>query len=960
MAAAGRRRGREIRDPVTEHVNFLLLGLGNGAVFAALAVALVVTYRSSGVLNFATGALSLHAAYTYAFLRRGELLTPVPIGPKTIDLGDPLGFWPALIATLALEAVVGVLLYVGVFRPLRTARPLAKAVGSLGVMLLLTAIVAERAGSDQILVQPIFPRDNFELGGVRIVADRLWFAVTIVGVALLLAAVYRFTRFGVATRAAAETEVGALVSGLSPERVAIANWAISAVVAALAGVFIAPLVPLIPGTYTLFIVPALAAAVLGRFSALTPAVLGGLAIGALQSEAVFMKGRYSWFPEQGIAELVPLVLVLVVLLVRSQPLPTRGTLLVQTLGRAPRPRSWGVPAAAGIAAGVAAIYLFDGGYRSAVINSLIMATIALSLVVVTGYCGQISLAQLTLAGVAAFLLSPLTDAWGVPFPLAPILAALGATVVGVLVGLPALRIRGILVGIVTLTLAVALEAVWFRNNDLNGGVDGAQVARPRLFGIDLGVGTGSAFPRPAFGLLCLVVLALTAFGVARLRTSRLGSAMLAVRANERAAAAVGISVVRVKIVGFAIGSFIAGIGGCLLAYKQTNVTYQSFSAINGLNVFSTGFLAGITSVSGGVVAGVISLGGIVFLAFDRAVDVGQWYSILGGLGVIVAVIKNPEGAVGPAHAALDRRRQARVAAAAGDRPASALAEPPEPVPAPAPHTEPATTAGAAPVLRVTDLTVRYGGVTAVDNVSFEVPPETITGLIGPNGAGKTTTMDALCGFTRYGGTVELVAHGLDGMPPHRRARLGLGRTFQALDLYEDLTVEENVLAGLSRAGTRPAAHDLDEVLATLDLSDVRERNVRELSQGRRQLVSIARALAGRPTVLLLDEPAAGLDTAESRWLGERLRAVRDAGVTILLVDHDVNLVLDLCDEIHVLDFGRLISSGTPDAVRRDPAVAEAYLGATHAPAGPAAQEGQEGPEGPGAGHDVAEHEVASS
>jgi sulfate-transporting ATPase len=925
---------------VTDYVNFLLLGLGNGAVFAALAVALVVTYRSSGVLNFATGALSLHAAYTYAFLRRGELLAPLPVGPKTYDLGGPVAFWPALLATLVVEALLGVLLYVAVFRPLRSALPLAKAVGSLGVMILLTAIVAERAGPDQILVQPIFPRENISVGEIRIVSDRLWFALTIVAVTLVLAAVFRFTRFGIATRAAAETEVGALVTGISPERIAMANWAISAAVAGLAGILIAPLVPLIPGTYTLFIVPALAAAVLGRFSALLPAFVGAIAIGALQSLAVFLKGRHDWFPDQGSAELIPLVLVLAALLVRSRPLPTRGTLVLQTLGRAPRPRSWKIPALVGIAAGLAAVLATSGSYRSAVITSLIFGVISLSLVVVTGYCGQISLAQLTLAGVAGFLLSPLTDSWGVPFPIAPLLAALGAGVIGVLVGLPALRIRGLLVGVVTLIFALTVEALWFRNNSFNGGVDGAQVANPELFGLDLGVGTGAAYPRPAFGILCLLVLAATAGGVARLRTGRLGSAMLAVRANERSAAAAGISVVRVKIIGFAIGSFVAGLGGTLLAYKQTNVTFQSFSVFAGLTVFSTAFLAGITSVSGGIVAGLIAAGGILFLSLDRAVDIGPWYSIASGLGVVVTVIKNPEGVVGPVHHRLDARRQARLRRATGDlsqptdgETVDGAAIEPEAADADADAANPTRPAGAAtrvaggdPALRVAGLAVTYGGVTALNDVSFAVPAGSITGLIGPNGAGKTTAMDAVCGFTACRGDVELGGRALGGLAPHRRARLGLGRTFQGLDLYEDLTVEENVVVGQYVAGSRASAEHLAAVLATLHLTAERDRSVRELSQGQRQLVSIARALAGQPSVLLLDEPAAGLDSTESTWLATRLRAVRDSGVTVLLVDHDVNLVLGLCDQIHVLDFGLLIASGPPSVIRNDAAVAAAYLG----------------------------------
>ena len=922
-----------------DYANFLLLGLGNGAVFAALAVALVVTYRSSGVLNFATGALSLHAAYTYAFLRRGELLAPLPLGPRTYDLGGPIDFWPALIATLLIEALLGVLLYVAVFRPLRNARPLAKAVASLGVMILLTAVVAERAGPDQILVQAIFPRDNLEVGGIRIVTDRLWFAVTIAVVTLGLAMIYRFTRFGIATRAAAETEVGALVTGLSPERIAMANWAISAAVAGLAGVLIAPLVPLIPGTYTLFIVPALAAAVLGRFSALLPAFIGGIAIGALQSLAVFLKSRHDWFPDQGAAELIPLVLVLVALLVRSKPLPTRGTLVVQSLGRAPRPRSWKVPLVVGPAIGLVAVLATTGSYRAAVIMTLIYGVLSLSLVVVTGYCGQISLAQLTIAGVAAFLLSPLTDSWGVPFPIAPLLAALGATVIGVLVGLPALRIRGLLVGVVTLIFAVTVEALWFRNNSFNGGTEGAQIANPELFGLDLGIGIGENYPRSAFGILCLVVLVATAGGVAALRTSRLGSAMLAVRANERSAASAGISVVRIKLIGFAIGAFIAGLGGTLLAYKQTNVTFQTFSVFFGLTLFSTAYLAGITSVSGGITAGLIAAGGIFFLVLDRAIDIGPWYAILSGLGVVLTVILNPEGIVGPAHEALDRRRQTRLRTAADavpdedvDTAAPAAVEPLSLAPGrEAVRADDTTGAGetADGALSVTNLSVIYGGVTAVSHVSFAVRPGSITGLIGPNGAGKTTTMDAICGFTTCEGQVRVEGRDVTRLAPHRRVEAGLGRTFQGLDLYEDLTVEENVVVGQYVAGSAASAEHLDAVLGVLDLLADRERNVGELSQGRRQLVSIARALAGRPSVLLLDEPAAGLDSSESEWLADRLRAVRDAGVTILLVDHDVNLVLGLCDEIHVLDFGALIASGPPEEIRTDVAVNQAYLGTSH-------------------------------
>ena len=236
---------------------------------------------------------------------------------------------------------------------------------------------------------------------------------------------------------------------------------------------------------------------------------------------------------------------------------------------------------------------------------------------------------------------------------------------------------------------------------------------------------------------------------------------------------------------------------------------------------------------------------------------------------------------------------------------------------------------ATPLLDVRGLTVRYGGVVAVNGLSFVVPDGGITGLIGPNGAGKTTTMDAICGFADCEGTVQLSGRTLHGLVPHRRAALGLGRTFQGVGLYEDLTVEENVIVGQHIAQQRGHGQ-VSAVLSALGVAALGGRPVSELSQGQRQLVSIARALAGQPRLLLLDEPAAGLDSTESTWLAERLRRVRDAGVTILLIDHDMSLVLGLCDEIHVLDFGALIASGEPGQIRRDERVATAYLGATHA------------------------------
>jgi sulfate-transporting ATPase len=904
-----------------DHIASLLLGLGNGGVYAALALAIVITYRASGVINFATGAIALYSAYTYAGLRQGELLIPIPGLPKSIDTGGNVLFWPAVGTALALTAVLGALLYVAVFRPLRDAPPLAKAVASLGVLVVIQGMLAIRQGTNPVSVAPIFPAERWEIGSVVILSDRLYLALTVVVLAVVLAAAFRYTRFGLLTRATAETQVGAYVSGVSPDRVALLNWMISAVVAGIAGILIAPVSPLTPVTYTLFVIPALAAAVVGRFESLVPIVVAGIAIGMLQSEALALAAKYSWMPSTGAAELVPLIVILVALLVWGRGMPVRGGLVRQRLGYAPRPRSLLVPTLIGTAVGLAALLLTAGTWRAAVIGTFIAAVIGLSLVVVTGYAGQVSLAQLALAGTAAFTLSFLTQSWDVPFPIAPILAALVSTAIGVLVGLPALRLRGITLGVVTLALAYAIEAVWFRNVDIVP-TGGARVTPPSLFGIDLSIGAGEEFPRIEFGLVCLVTLAAVALGVAVLRRSALGSAMLAVRANERSAAGVGVDVVRVKVVSFAIASFIAGLGGSLLAYRRGVVTFDSFTAMGGLALLSTAYLAGITSVWGGINAGVLAGTGIVFIALDRWVNLGEWFTVLSGVLLIVTLISNPDGVAGIGHRLADRLLRRAPAPVTDARPALTAVAPVGEGDARAP-------APTGDALVVERLTVRYGGVVAVNDVSLHIPRGVIVGLIGPNGAGKTSVIDAVTGFAPSAGAVDLGGRRIDGLAPHARVRAGLGRTFQSLELYDDLSVEENVsVAALGgRAAHRAAA--VSRALESVGIAALRDRPAGELSQGERQLVSIARACVAEPTVLLLDEPAAGLDTSESAWLGERIRAIRSTGTALLLVDHDVNLVLSVCDHVYVLDFGAVIAEGPPDTIRADRRVAAAYLGAMH-------------------------------
>jgi branched-chain amino acid transport system permease protein len=380
----------------------------------------------------------------------------------------------------------------------------------------------------------------------------------------------------------------------------------------------------------------------------------GIAMG--QSVIQFWSAQ-DWFPHAGTAsvpgvkEALPFVVIAVALLVKGTRLPARGTPHADRLPLARPPVHVGWSTAVLAAAAVMGLVLLGPTWRLAITNSIIGAVLCLSLVVLTGFVGQISLAQMTLAGVAGFTLAKLATEHGVPFPVAPLLAAAVATVIGVLAALPGLRVRGVHLAVMTLAAAVAVENVVFENPVWSGGLEGAAVGPPRFLGLRFGPNDPGSLdgdlPSAWFGFFCLAVAVGVALAVVRLRRSALGGRMLAVRANERAAAAAGVDVARTKVVAFALAAFIAGIGGVLSGYRFGSVTPLTFGSTASILLLAFAYLGGISTVSGAVAGGFLVAGGVGFTALDEWLGVGPEYTLLiGGVGLVATAVLCPDGLVG--------------------------------------------------------------------------------------------------------------------------------------------------------------------------------------------------------------------------------------------------------------------------------------------------------------------------
>ncbi|MFC4946680.1 ABC transporter permease subunit [Pseudonocardia sp. GCM10023141] len=909
---------------------FLVLGLGVGAVYAALTLGIVLTYQGTGMINFAAAAIAAVPMYVYEALTRGQLTLPIPWLPA-FDVGTP-PTWAAVAIAVLVAGVLGALIELAISRPLRKAPPLAKVVAGVGILLTLQAVVGLKYGTDPLLRSVTLPQGSVSLAGVKVAEDRLWLIGIAIVLSVALAVWFTRSRMGLAIQASAENERAAGFARLSPSVTGLVTWTVASMFTALILVLAGPATgALSPQTMPLLVVPALAGALLARLSSLRVGLIGALALGVVQSELQYLSQTKDWWPEwakQGLTNVVPFLVIVVALFVLGRAIPSRGDDVRSSLPAVLIPRNKPRTIALWTVVGLAALLLTSGTYRFGVITSLAVSLIALSLVLLTGMLGQISLAQAAFAGVAGLVLSKLD---GVPFPFSLLIAGVVAALAGVLVGIPALRIRGAQLAVVTLAAALTLQDFVFNNPKIVSATANL-IPEPNLFGLDLSVRGGGEIARLPFGIMVLVVVMIAFVCVGNLIRAGTGRTMLAIRSNERAAAAIGINVARVKLAAFAAASFLAGIAGGLIGESRGQLSAESFGVFIGLSFLAVAYLQGITSMSGALLAGLSASLGIIYVFASQVLDLGSYYSLIMGVSLILTVLFNPIGIAGKGRSDFEKLR----ARFATRRPAAPSV--PEVV-------EPETIAVEAPsrqigevVLSSRGTTVRYGGLEAVSNVDIEVRAGEIVGLIGPNGAGKTSFVDALTGFTRSSGEVTLAGVRLDGRPAYERARRGLVRTWQAGELFDDLSVGDNVrvanetgneafgmLRDIVRPSTPPSAAT-ERALALMSLTDVAQRKPTELPLPRQKAVGLARALAMEPQVLLLDEPAAGLDSTESVAFGDQLRRIAGTGVGCLLIDHDMHLVMRVCDRVYVIEFGKQIATGTPDEVRNDPRVRASYLG----------------------------------
>jgi ABC-type branched-subunit amino acid transport system ATPase component/branched-subunit amino acid ABC-type transport system permease component len=922
---------------VNEFLPFIVVGLATGAVYGLAGIGLVLTYKTSGIFNFGYGAVAALVAFAFYFLW---------------EHGLPWGA-AAAISVVVIAPLLGLLLEL-MARTLAGASETVKVVATVGLIL-----VAESIGTLWFPVNPptfptFLPQSTVRMLGVNVTWAQI---ILFVFSAVAAAALYWFFRSfrpGIVMRAVVDSPDLVAMSGDDPVLVRRRAWVIGSVFAGVAGLFLAPTQLLSGSTLTTAVFAAFGAAAIGYFTNLPLTFVGGLLVGIASALVAKYSATVSWVG--GLAPAVPFIVLFVVLIVLPKRLLVQRTVPVTMKAR----DTYVAPRRIRLAAGAIAIILLalvpviQSGKVDVWSAALINIILFLSLGLLVRRSGQISLCHLAFAAVGAAAFGHFAGD-GIPWLFSLILAALVAVPVGALVAIPAVRVSRVFLALATLGFGILMEQAFY-TRDFMFGQSPIGLAAPRP---SLTIGSWNMSTDTGFFYVLLIITVLTVIVLTIINRGRLGRLLEAMADSPLALETYGATSSVLKVIVFCITAAIASMAGALEAQLFSFGIGTYFPSFNSLILVA---LVVIVTVGDPWYAVIAAIGYSVIPAYVSGNTTTSILNLLFGLGAATAALAASQGTVPqPVRRFLDRLG-GRTAPAAVPVPATAQAAP---EPAAAPAAPAATAAGsgqaapaptARPGLAVRDLSVRFGGVHAVNSVSLTAPCGSITGLIGPNGAGKTTTFNACSALVRpTSGRITL--HDLDVTreSPPRRARRGLGRTFQRTELYNNLTVRQNVVMGreASMAGANPfrqifssrhsnkaIAAAVAEALELTGTARIADAQAGLLPIGQRRLVELARALAGPFDMLLLDEPSSGLDSHETEQFGQVLRTVvRERGCGVLLVEHDMTLVRAICDHVYVLEFGQLIFEGTAEEMQSSAQVRAAYLGDFDAEPGAGEQPG---------------------